>query len=96
MTKDEIMKYVMNTPGNTNVSVLGPMVDAVSGVTPTGKITITENGSDIDVAQYAKADVNVQGEPTYNPQTVTITNSSSASVGIRYQYVYINRNNVLL
>jgi len=29
--------------------------------TPTGKITITENGTNIDVAQYAKADVNVSG-----------------------------------
>ena len=30
-------------------------------VTPSGKITITENGTDIDVAQYATADVNVEG-----------------------------------
>ena len=29
--------------------------------TPSGKITITENGTDIDVAQYALADVNVEG-----------------------------------
>lgn len=28
---------------------------------PTGKITITENGTDIDIAQYALADVNVEG-----------------------------------
>ena len=28
---------------------------------PTGKITITENGTDIDIAQYATADVNVEG-----------------------------------
>ena len=37
-------------------------------VEPTGKITITENGSDIDVSQYAKADV------TVNPnREVTVT-----------------------
>lgn len=30
-------------------------------VTPSGKITITENGTDIDIAQYALADVNVEG-----------------------------------
>ena len=30
-------------------------------VTPSGKITITENGTDIDVAQYALADVAVEG-----------------------------------
>lgn len=32
-----------------------------SGDMPTGKITITENGTDIDIAQYALADVNVSG-----------------------------------
>lgn len=31
------------------------------GSTPTGTITITENGEGIDVAQYAYADVNVSG-----------------------------------
>lgn len=30
-------------------------------VTPSGKITITENGTDIDIAQYALADVTVEG-----------------------------------
>lgn len=34
-------------------------------ITPTGTKTITENGTDIDVAQYAKADVAVP-EPTGN------------------------------
>lgn len=34
---------------------------AVNVPLPTGKITITENGTNIDVAQYAKADVNVAG-----------------------------------
>lgn len=34
---------------------------AVSVPSPTGKITITENGTNIDIAQYAKADVNVAG-----------------------------------
>lgn len=29
--------------------------------TPSGKITITENGTDIDIAQYATADVSVEG-----------------------------------
>lgn len=30
-------------------------------IIPTGKITITENGTDIDVSTYATADVNVEG-----------------------------------
>lgn len=34
---------------------------AVNVPLPTGKITITENGTDINIAQYAKADVNVAG-----------------------------------
>lgn len=35
------------------------------GITPTGTINITENGNDIDVTQYATADVNV-------PQDITV------------------------
>ena len=35
------------------------VADEYKLVEPTGKITITENDTDIDVAQYAKADVNV-------------------------------------
>lgn len=77
MTKKEILDYVMENPGNTNVSVLGPMVDAVSGVTPTGKITITENGSDIDVAQYAKADVTVP-----NPSTGTLPITANGTYNV--------------
>jgi len=30
-------------------------------IIPSGKIEITENGNDIDIAQYATADVNVEG-----------------------------------
>lgn len=41
---------------------------------PTGKITITENGTDIDVAQYATADVSVEGGGGDNiAQQITIT-----------------------
>lgn len=72
MTKKEILDYVMENPGNTNVSVLGPMVDAVAGVTPTGKITITENGNGIDVSQYAKADVNVPSSGGLETCTLTL------------------------
>ena len=39
------------------------MAEAYTLVEPTGKITITENGTDIDVAQYAKADVDVDAAP---------------------------------
>lgn len=35
------------------------MAEAYTLITPTGKKTITANGTDIDVTQYAKVDVNV-------------------------------------
>lgn len=43
----------------------------LSGIIPSGKITITANGTDIDVSQYALADVNVSGA-TY-PQLISYT-----------------------
>ena len=45
-------------------------------VTPSGKITITENGTDIDIAQYALADVNVEGgggSSDFSTAEVTVT-----------------------
>ena len=45
----------------------------IQGVQPSGKITITENGTDINVAPYATADVSVEGGELSNDlQTVTI------------------------
>lgn len=52
-------------------------------IEPTGKITITENGSDIDVAQYAKADVNVSGSLTTD-SILTIASANLSSVNIEY------------
>ena len=49
-------------------------------VTPSGKITITENGTDIDVAQYALADVAVEGgggSSDLSTAEVTVNNSAS-------------------
>lgn len=43
-------------------------------VTPSGKITITENGTDFDIAQYALADVNVEGGGG-SSDTITVTMS---------------------
>lgn len=48
-------------------------------VTPSGKITITENGTDIDIAQYATADVAVEGgggSSDFSTVEVTIYNNS--------------------
>lgn len=43
----------------------------LSGIIPSGKITITANGTDIDVSQYATADVNVSGGDTPLPSGYT-------------------------
>lgn len=52
-------------------------------VEPTGKITITENGTDIDVAQYAKADVNVSGGSSdFDIATVTINVSGGNGLSL--------------
>lgn len=53
------------------------LAEAYTLITPTGKKTITENGTNIDVAQYEKADVNVP-----NPSTgkVNITGTTEVDV----------------
>lgn len=41
-------------------ATIAQAIDAVAeGIVPTGTLTITENGTDIDVAKYAKVTVNV-------------------------------------
>ena len=39
------------------------LAEAYTLISPTGSKTITENGTDIDVAQYATVDVNVSATP---------------------------------
>lgn len=41
--------------------LIAKQINGGGGITPTGTIEITENGTGIDVAQYAYADVNVSG-----------------------------------
>ena len=45
--------------------------EAVVDVQPSGKINITQNGTDIDVANYALADVAVSGAATLVQKTIT-------------------------
>ena len=56
--------------GNSISGAIDAVADAVSDLPsePTGKISITANGNDIDVSSYATADVNVP-----NPSTGKIT-----------------------
>lgn len=42
-----------------------------AGIIPTGNISITQNASNIDVSQYATADVDVQATSNYNAKFLT-------------------------
>ena len=58
-------------------------------VTPSGKITITENGTDIDVAQYALADVNVEGGSSdFSTAEVTLVNSANTNLAVMLPVLY--------
>ena len=52
---------------------------------PTGKITITENGTDIDIAQYATADVNVEGgggSSDFSTAKMTVINNKEWTIQV--------------
>lgn len=54
-------------------------------VTPSGKITITENGTDIDIAQYATADVNVEGgggSSDFSTAKMTVINNKTRTIQV--------------
>ena len=60
-------------------------------IIPTGKITITENGTDIDVSTYATADVNVEGgggSSDFSTAEVTISGLTSAGGYFIAPYIY--------
>ena len=64
----------------TSAKAIAALAKVISkGITPTGKITITENGTDIDVAEYATADVNVF---TYEDMFINLIDSSIVGVDI--------------
>lgn len=59
-----------------------------SGITPTGNITITENGDNIDVAEYATATVNV---PTFTPTgNITISGNGENIDVAQYSTATVN------
>lgn len=53
--------------------------EAVVNVQPSGKITITQNGTDIDVANYASADVIVPGAATLIQKSITQNGTYNAA-----------------
>lgn len=60
--------------------VKGYSIDGGGGDSPSGKITITENGNDIDIAAYATADVNVPTGGNLNLFPLRIINSSGTKL----------------
>lgn len=71
----------------------GAIESIETGITPTGTINITSNGNNIDVAQYAKADVNVPIPPGYiipsgtkgitsNGNDIDVTSYASVDVNV--------------
>lgn len=58
-------------------------------VTPSGKITITENGTDIDIAQYATADVSVEGGSS-DFSTAEVTLSATGDFSLRIASIVDN------
>ena len=68
VTENESVHFRTNNIDGTDTSY---NIGNSGGTTPTGNITITENGENIDVAQYATATVNVQPpQPTYTEATI--------------------------
>lgn len=62
-------------------STINPNGEEYILVHPTGTKTITENGTGIDVAEYAKVDVNVSVEPTPPSNAVGTAVVGTATVG---------------
>lgn len=64
VTENESVHFRTNNINGIDTSY---NIGGESGTAPTGNITITENGDNIDVAQYATATVNVPAPtPSYN------------------------------
>lgn len=70
---DAITKALGGTPNDSNLIV--DKLDDIAGVAepkPTGNIELTENGENIDIAQYATATVNVSGGGGSNEEYVIL------------------------
>lgn len=62
--KSAIENKGVTVPSSTKLDGYASLVSSIPGIVPTGTINITENGENIDVKQYAKANVNVQAAPS--------------------------------
>lgn len=66
------------------------MIAKGSGITPTGTIAITDNGT-YNVEQYASADVNIASNPPVLKGVITIVNNTSAMLNIQGNIQNISR-----
>ena len=59
--RDAIVEKGVSVPaGTATARYAEKILDIETGVTPAGKITLTENATDVDISQYALADVAVE------------------------------------
>lgn len=88
----DIYKYLASASSAPSANVT-KLIDAIAGsadslIIPTGKKTVTENGEDIDIAQYATLDVNVSGgsgnEITFAEVTMNLTTELGTTIPILY------------
>lgn len=82
-----------STPASHSLSdVVTGIGNIPTGITPSGTKSITANGTNIDVTEYAKVDVAV---PNTNSGTYTASSRSSAlDMGATNSYRYVNTNGV--
>ena len=70
--KSAIESKGVTVPSSTKLDGYASLVSSIPGIVPTGTINITENGENIDIEQYATANVNIAGtEATISDWVVT-------------------------
>jgi len=91
LTREEyFLKGEDIAPLNVKEKVLKGVVGG-GGIEPTGTITITQNGTGIDVAQYATADVNVNASPACAILKITNSSSSTKRISVQNSYVFTDK-----
>ena len=72
--KSAIENKGVTVPSSTKIDGYASLVSSIPGIVPTGTINITENGDNIDVKQYAKANVKIPTVTTIEPMLLTLKN----------------------
>ena len=81
--KTAIQNKGVSVPSGTPTSQYASKISSIqTGITPSGKITITQNGTDIDVSQYALADVNVSSSGGSDATVASLIDGNLTSITI--------------